>query len=43
MNYIKHLNAVFNHMDQNPALSAQHISLYLPYFGAGIGIFSRIP
>ena len=32
MNYIKHLNAVFNHMDQNPALSAQHITLYLALF-----------
>ena len=32
MNYIKHLNAVFIHMDQNEKLSAQHITLYLALF-----------
>lgn len=32
MNFIKHLNAVFDHMDQNDALSSHHISLYLALF-----------
>jgi len=32
MNYIKHLNAVFIHMDQDTALTAQDISLYIALF-----------
>lgn len=32
MNYITHLNAVFNQMDQDTALTAQDISLYIALF-----------
>lgn len=32
MNYITHLNAVFNQMDEDTALTAQDISLYIALF-----------